>query len=264
MFSKLIKLLILASCLLVLILLRSLFLTDQVKPEYLYFQGFEKMAPGQQWFDAGLIAEQSKDVENNSLVIRQNYIPSSSGTPYIGKRFKLGQSVTAATLSFDMKLDPRFEFVKGGKMHGLGGGTATTGCKTVDANGWSVRLMWREQGKPVLYIYDQDRKSRCGDDIENQTGFTFHKGIWYNIAIYVKLNSGIGSADGVAALYINGKKLIERNGLNLTGNMSSKIDYFMYNSFYGGNDQSWSPSTITFVYYDNFKVVAGSLNTSNF
>ncbi len=239
--------------------LRGHMSTVQQSTDYLYYQDFEGMALNQNWFKPELSVKGSSEELEYGQIIRQTYTPSKTGTPYIGKRFQLVESASEATLSFDMKLDSQFEFVRGGKMHGLGGGTATTGCKTIDPNGWSVRMMWRQNGQPVLYLYHQDRKKRCGDDVADPLGFTFVKDTWYKIALYVKLNSEVGSSDGIAALFINGKKLIERNNLNFTGNMENKIDYFLYNSFYGGNDPSWSPSTDTFVYYDNFKVTRGLL-----
>lgn len=228
--------------------------------EYLFTQTFESLPTEQNWFSDKLRIIDSKD-DKHGHIVQHTYVPSESGTPYVGHRFKFNQKVTEATLSFDMKLDTQFEFVKGGKMHGLGGGKVTTGCREIDPDGWSVRMMWRKSGQPVLYIYHQDRKNRCGDNVADTTGFTFSKDVWYTVDLQVKLNSALGSKDGLATLYIDGIKRAERNGLNLTGNMKMQIDSFLYNSFYGGNDPSWSPSVATYAYYDNFIVRAG-LNVS--
>ena len=258
MLSKLVKLTILSFIIVGLVFLRGLFPNDKEKASLLFYEDFEDM-PQQQWFSDDLHIKKESDDIDSGLVVRQIYQPSSTGTPFIGKRFKLSNRVNEAVLSFDMKIDSQFEFVKGGKLHGLGGGNATTGCKPIDPDGWSVRLMWRQEGRPVLYLYHQDRKNRCGDDIAPKGDFTFEKEKWHRISIYVKLNSAVGSADGVAALIVDGNKLVETKGLNFTGNMSSPIDYFMYNSFYGGNDPSWSPSRATFIEFDNFKVTKGSV-----
>lgn len=250
-------------CLLLLVFLKGFFSDKQEKTDILFLQDFEEMSLNQQWFSPSLMVIEDYERKSDRLMLRQKYVPSPTGTPFIGRHFQLRESVQEATLIFDMKIAPGFEFVKGGKLHGLGGGSATTGCKSIDPNGWSVRLMWRQRGKPVLYIYDQERKNRCGDDIEASSDFTFKKGVWYTVAISVKLNSAVGSLDGAAGLFIDGKKLIEIRNLNLTGNMDSKIDYFMYSSFYGGNDQSWSPSKETFIYFDNFQVKTGSVLSSH-
>lgn len=256
-FSKLVKGIILTLVLTTLIFLKVFFPDKKEKKDALYLQDFEDMSVYQHWFSPGLLVIEDER-KSDGLILRQKYVPSSTGTPFIGKRFKLRESVREATLTFDMNFDPRFEFVKGGKLHGLGGGSATTGCKSIDPDGWSVRLMWRQKGNPVLYIYHQERVNRCGDDVEATSGFTFEKGVWYTVSISVKLNSAIGSSDGAASLFINREKLIEIDGLNLTGNMDSAIDYFMYNSFYGGNDPSWSPTKETYILFDNFQVKGGS------
>tara|TARA_Y100001970_G_scaffold236774_1_gene296768 strand:- start:1960 stop:2748 length:789 start_codon:yes stop_codon:yes gene_type:complete len=256
-FSKVARVTILTLVLIALIFLKERFPDKKEKEDALYLQDFEDMTVDQHWFSpALLVIEDERNSEG--LILRQNYVPSSTGTPFIGKRFKLRESVREATLTFDMKIDPGFEFVKGGKLHGLGGGSATTGCKSIDPDGWSVRLMWRQEGKPVLYIYDQERKKRCGDNVETPSNFTFERGVWYTVSLSVKLNSAVGSSDGAASLFINREKLIEINSLNLTGNMDSAIDCFMYNSFYGGNDPSWSPTKEAYIFFDNFQVKGGS------
>ena len=140
-------------------------------------------------------------------------------------------------------------------MHGLVGGTATTGCKPIDPKGFSVRMMWRSEGEVELYLYHQDRQNTCGDSVKS--GVYLERGKWYRANIYVKRNSAINASDGIAALYLNGTKVAERRDLNLVADMSTYIDGFAFSTFYGGSDSSWSPSTTTFVYYDNFNVRPG-------
>jgi hypothetical protein len=84
-------------------------------------------------------------------ILQVTYIPSSEGSERVLRDYSLTQAVSAATLSFDVKLHSQFQFVRGGKMHGLSGGTATVGCKPISPNGWSVRMMWwGPEGTPVL------------------------------------------------------------------------------------------------------------------
>jgi len=195
----------------------------------------------------------------NGRILRTSYPPASNGSPRLVKRFDLTQAVDQATLSFDIKLHSKFEFVKGGKLHGLGGGTGTTGCDPIDANGWSVRMMWNSDGKPILYIYHQDRDSNCGDvyTVQAPANFAFQRGTWYRIDMQVTMNSSKSASDGRATLYIDGEKLIDVTGLRLTGNNAVDIDSFMFSTFYGGSNASWAPSTKTYIYFDNFTVNRG-------
>lgn len=190
-------------------------------------------------------------------ILQAIYKPTSRGSNRIGKKFSLNRAVRSATLSFDVKLHSQFEFVNGGKMHGLSGGTSTTGCKPIDENGFSVRMMWRAKGVPVLYIYHQDRQNDCGDNFYSASDFKFERGKWYRIEIFVRLNTGKGTSDGRASLYINGKHRIDVQNLNLRGNNHTKIDTFLFSTFYGGSSTWWSPSETTYAYFDNFTVYPG-------
>jgi len=241
----------------------TLVLLHQIKTElptssYLFFENFDQRQPEIPWFNQDLVvkAKNSRNEPDNNI-LEQSYTPNKTGTPFIGKRFKLAHEVTEASLSFDVTFGNGFQFVKGGKMHGLSGGNSTTGCKAIDPDGWSVRMMWREEGKPVLYVYHQDRLSRCGDDFVAKENFNFEKGNSYKIDIYIKMNSDTRERDGTVALYINGMLAVHQESLMLSKNRNIKIDSFLYSSFYGGNDPSWSPDSSTVAYFDNFVVREG-------
>jgi hypothetical protein len=308
-------------------------------------------------------------------ILRARYPPSDKGTERITKKFDLTSDVTSATMSYDMKLHSEWEFVKSGKLHGLGGGTTTTGCGDPDPKGWSVRLTWQDEinivgvelsgatdivgfisiqgwssadtfnndptlaqslkadlattagvsedrvvitgamlaphassptvkvafalsipdqdvgtaalktdavfvalanpalaafvehaeetldsGSPKLYIYHQDREGRCGDHFYSQN-WQFERGVWYRIDVQVQMNSAPQNSDGVARLYIDGNLLVEATGLRLTGHASVDIDTFIFSTFYGGSNPTYSPSTTTFAYFDNFAVHTGLVVT---
>mmetsp|Transcript_38959 Transcript_38959/g.81507 ORF Transcript_38959/g.81507 Transcript_38959/m.81507 type:complete len:320 (-) Transcript_38959:215-1174(-) len=189
-------------------------------------------------------------------ILRTRYNPNDRGSPRITKKFPLDEEVTSATLSYDLKFHSQFEFVKGGKLHGLGGGTQTTGCDPIDPNGWSVRLTW-DRGVPKIYVYHQDRVARCGDSYYPESNFEFELGQWYRIDLQVKMNSSPDVSDGKSVLYIDGEKLVEVSDLRLSGNANVIIDTFKFSTFYGGSSPSWAPSKTTYAYWDNFAVNKG-------
>eukprot|EP00549_Striatella_unipunctata_P002129 CAMPEP_0118700094 /NCGR_PEP_ID=MMETSP0800-20121206/16353_1 /TAXON_ID=210618 ORGANISM="Striatella unipunctata, Strain CCMP2910" /NCGR_SAMPLE_ID=MMETSP0800 /ASSEMBLY_ACC=CAM_ASM_000638 /LENGTH=299 /DNA_ID=CAMNT_0006600563 /DNA_START=358 /DNA_END=1258 /DNA_ORIENTATION=+ len=207
------------------------------------------MDVGDGWFDSSSLRVQ--DYHSGVKILKATYNPTSKGSQRITKSYFFDKT-DKATLSFDVKFHSRFEWVKGGKMHGLGGGSRTTGCNDITPDGWSVRMVWRQNGRPELYVYHQDRVNRCGDSKE--ADFNFSVGKWYRIDMYIEMNSAADAADGLAELYINGIRYVRYDELRLTGNMDVLIDSFMFSSFYGGGDTTWSPSKDTYVYYDNFQV----------
>ncbi len=120
----------------------------------------------------------------------------------------------SATLTYSLYFEPGFDFAKGGKLPGLAAAGFDSGCtedgqEKRDTKNWSVRLMWRNNGRVELYSYDQSRPSgSCGidriiDAVEGdmkfeppgqippgyENKFRFVAGTWYTITIAVKVNS---------------------------------------------------------------------------
>jgi hypothetical protein len=217
----------------------------------LFRENFETSTRDGYKFDGHGETQSYQNDGSTGNIFRASYPPNKDGSPRLVKRTQLNRAVSTATTSFDMKLDRQFEFVKGGKLNGIGGGKATTGCEPIDPNGWSVRMMWRENGVPELYIYHQDRKEDCGDRFPSTSGFVFGPDTWYRIDIQVRMNSAVTTRDGYAVLFIDGVRQVEANNLRLTGNSAVQIDQFQLNTFYGGSDRSWSPSKTTYIYFDN-------------
>lgn len=118
----------------------------------------------------------------------------------------------AYTLTYKVYFEPGFDFAKGGKLPGLAAKAFDSGC-TEDGSSkrsgssWSVRLMWRANGRVELYSYDQSRPSgSCGintliDHVAGEppyevpgqipsgsTKFRFNPGVWYTITLGVKVN----------------------------------------------------------------------------
>jgi len=181
-------------------------------------------------------------------------IPNSKGTDRHNQKHKF-KKAKRAKLEFDVKFEKGWKWGskrKGGKLMGLGGGTATTGCRPISKKGWTVRIMWRDEGKAVLYVYHQNRKERCGDNW--RSSYTFSIGKWQRMGLEVKLNSSPSKKDGEVWLYANGRMVEHVKGLRLTGDKNVEIDTLMWEVFFGGNSREWAPPNTVYVSFDNFKV----------
>lgn len=120
--------------------------------------------------------------------------------------------VKAATLTYNLYFEPGFDFAKGGKLPGLASAQFDSGC-TEDGNvkrsntNWSVRVMWRPNGRLELYSYDQSRPSgNCGitrviDRLDSEPlyevpgkfdsgdgKFRLKAGVWYTVRVSIKMN----------------------------------------------------------------------------
>jgi hypothetical protein len=159
-------------------------------------------------------------------------------------------SKQAYTLEYQVKFQPGFQWVKGGKLPGLAGGSAPTGGNTGwDGNGFSARFMWRTNGLLVAYLYYRDQASQYGDDIS--TGVYLPVNQWVTIKLYVKMNTG-SNTNGVLQVWVNGSQKINRSIRWMTN--GNRIDKMYLDTFFGGSDASWAPSSDCYIRYDNFKL----------
>ena len=163
-------------------------------------------------------------------------LSSASATPVPSKAY---------TLSYKVFFEPGFDFAKGGKLPGLAAKVFDSGC-TEDGSAkrsgssWSVRLMWRANGRVELYSYDQSRPSgSCGINTlidyvagdppyevpgqipAGSTKFRFKPNVWYTVTLGVKVN------DNNSVVYrkdANGNNVLDSLGdpIALGGELKSK------------------------------------------
>ncbi len=150
-------------------------------------------------------------------------------------------------LDYEVQFDSAWDWVKGGKLPGLVGGTHTSGCADIVPDGWSARFMWRANGGAELYYYHQDRVSGCGDEFAFSNSRTFKKGVWNRITEHVVINTP-GQADGLAEAWLNGEKVVSLAKVRWRGQVGANIalvDQVSLQTFYGGSTNDWAPPVDT-------------------
>lgn len=150
-------------------------------------------------------------------------------------------------LDYQVWFENDWQWVKGGKLPGLVGGSHTSGCKDIVPDGWSARFMWHENGGGHFYYYHQNRQSGCGDTRDFSGGMAFKKMAWNRITEHVIVNE-IGKSDGSAQAWLNGVKVTEMSGIKWRGSVGANtalIDNVSLQTFYGGSTSDWSPSQTT-------------------
>src|ERR1700736_772997 len=150
-------------------------------------------------------------------------------------------SVDQARLRYYVRFQPGFDFVKGGKLPGLYGGTVTSGGHIPNGtNGFSTRYMWLTGGAGEVYAYlpsSVDHGTSLG-----RGSWQFTPGQWTPIEQEVRLNSP-GQADGSVTVWVNGTQVFQQSGMVYRTTRSLKIDGLFFSTFFGGGDSSWaSPS----------------------
>lgn len=173
------------------------------------------------------------------------------------------------TMQYKVFVPETFEWVKGGKMPGLYIGKPGSGGGDWNQEGASSRLMWREGGRVVSYIYcctDLGKYNGTADSplvreqgkgfdaISHHTGgagidlwrdevkpLQLVRGQWNDIALRVKLNSSGTQADGIIAVNVNGVSK-EFDGMAWTkAPDTKKIEGMLFSTWYGGGSKEYAP-----------------------
>jgi len=202
---------------------------------------------------------------------------------------------TRLWFQYDVMFDKDFQFVKGGKLPGLGCsqavGDAPTGCAANGQfTGCSARMMWHCLGtcqtsgnQYVLesYLYHPGKKSDCGDyymlcdsadgNINPPIGATnrgcsqptvVKANTWYTVKQDLQLNSfdssGKPSANGLLQHHIDGKLRIQKKPLTSRSNDKVFISTICMETFFGGSTTDWAPSKTQYAYFNNFLVTASN------
>ncbi|MBC7971931.1 MAG: heparin lyase I family protein [Verrucomicrobia bacterium] len=178
-----------------------------------------------------------------------------TGAPLGGAQFYASLNLPpqdSLRLSYYVRFSEGFDFVKGGKLPGLFGGTATSGGDNPDgANGFSTRFMWRREGQGEVYAY-LPNSTNYGTSI-GRGNWHFIPGTWHHLEQQVDLNHP-EKGDGRVQVWLDGKKVLDQSRLQFRTTETLKIEGIFFSTFFGGNDSSWAtPKDIT-VDFANFSV----------
>ena len=163
-------------------------------------------------------------------------------------------------MQYDVKFHKDFDFVKGGKMPGLYGGTVHSGCNLPDGtNGFSTRYMWGPDGFFYLYLYAVENESKgysCGQD-NGKGNLQLQKDKWMTMKQFIKLNDP-GQSNGVAAVYVDGVLAIERTDIMYRTTDTLKIEGILFSTFFGGSALDWRSTKDEKASFRNFRYYSDS------
>ena len=239
------------------------------------------------WFDSDTTKYVSS--ADNGSSVQMLYKAKQRGSDF-GHAFRANPlkklPADEASISYDIYFPSDFEWggtAHGGKLPGFCLGTNQSDSNRVCATGcnWkpdagSVRLMWRENGAAVAYVYipTQTRSTGtagtdgigihgsqykaavhttggCGNDLwRNVDTVHFKKGSWNSATLHVRLNTP-GQKNGGISLTVNGKKREVRDVMFRTS-ADVKITAAYFSTFFGGGDTYAPPRDVT-AKFANFK-----------
>ncbi|TFK31671.1 polysaccharide lyase family 14 protein [Crucibulum laeve] len=178
-----------------------------------------------------------------------------------------------ATFGYSVMFPSGFDFVLGGKLpgfHGEDDESVSVSCSggRRDSRCFSARLMWRPEGAGELYTYlppsgesankklctlaDSDCNPTYGTSIARGS-FFFTPGQWTAVAERVRLND-VGEANGELELFVNGKSVINANGLIFRDSDSGRIRGIQMQTFFGGSQPKWATPRDQDTYFADLSV----------
>jgi hypothetical protein len=187
-------------------------------------------------------------------------------------------SRAGAGLEYEVYFPADFDFKKGGKLPGLGGGAKNgRGCGGgVDPTEcFSFRVMWRAGGAGEAYLYVPPRvqgKGFCGTAPSCSTNavpcttcdysagvsflrgaFFFQKGAWNKIRLDMTLNSPANVTNGKLRLHFNDQLVISFDAMNWRMYEKIFVEGITWATWFGGSDASWAPAATTYSMFRNVR-----------
>ncbi|KAI1315356.1 hypothetical protein EDD11_000915 [Mortierella claussenii] len=219
----------------------------------------------------------------SSTPVMQLTYPKGSYTPSLGP--VMGGAQFYATpfgdkspfekmmISYDVAFPSGFNWVLGGKLPGIYGGTPYDGCsggiQSTGANCLTMRLMWRPSGSGEVYAYvPADANSKlckspevmCNDQYGKSIGrgqIYFAAATWNRIDMIMALNEPAGNQNGTLQVYLNGNRVISMDNMPYRTTGMVGFQGLMFSSFFGGSDTSYATPIDTQVFFKNIQLSVG-------
>jgi len=171
---------------------------------------------------------------------------------------------------YEIEFHAGYDFSTGGKLPGLvglnkdlkkanGNQVYPDGCNAEGQGpdeGFSLRSMFRENGRAIGYFYHQGNpllNGYCGEEIDymhNGEPFSFTPGVSYYVETYAQMNDA-HQANGIVRIWVNGQLVLERTDMVLGESRIYDINHMMFYFWHGGSSSSWAPSVDSLMSFDN-------------
>lgn len=206
------------------------------------------------------------DKEIKKKCLQVSYVKDKVGPKDGGAawKMKLEQSFDEIFIQYKVKFPINFNFVLGGKLPGVGGGSLPAGGEVADESGFTVRVMWRgeengKKGRIVQYVYylDKNPKSKWGQDMQwkkDGQNLYFEPGKWHILKTRIKMNT-LDKKEGIIQSWLDGNLALNEK-IRFRVNNKLGTDTFIFTTFFGGNTKEWAPKKEEHILFDDFIISA--------
>jgi hypothetical protein len=162
---------------------------------------------------------------------------------------------STASVSYWVRFSPNFQWIRGGKLPGLCGGSCPSGGADVTGRGgWSMRMMWRAGGAGEQYAYILPARE-YGTEL-GLGAWRFTTGSWHRIVQEVVLNAP-GRSGGVTRVWYDtdpaDPPTFEARDITFRLD-GTPADTLFFSTFFGGHDDRWATPVDVFAEFADFIV----------
>jgi hypothetical protein len=187
-----------------------------------------------------------------------SYDPGSMkrlGLPQGGANFLLpfpDGGYRCASLSYRVRFPKGFDFVKGGKLPGLYGGSANSGGRIPNGrDGFSIRFLWKEGGVGAVYAYLPN--SVTWGSALGVGRWSIKTDEWMNFQLILALNDP-GKENGAIDVSVDGHSVYSDNSVVFRDVPELKVDGLFFSTFFGGNKADFATPVSTYIEFSDFVV----------
>ncbi|MDR1284446.1 MAG: polysaccharide lyase [Opitutaceae bacterium] len=201
-----------------------------------------------------VVKEQKGDAGTVNTFIRVLYPSGQTNSAHSGASWRAPLPATdEATAEYRVRVEPGFDWTRGGKLPGLAGGSGATGGRP-SPDGFSARYMWHPEGGLILYLYHSGQKGRYGDGLRLGRAGTLRPDQWHTLRQRIRLNTP-GEPDGILQVWVDGRLALDRHDMRwrLAGH-AWQIDHFYFSTFHGGSGTAYQPQRDNHADFDDFSV----------
>ncbi|KAJ1030920.1 hypothetical protein NDA18_002149 [Ustilago nuda] len=205
----------------------------------------------------------------------QSYTPSElpvGGTQFYASTPFLLSLATSVTFNYSVFFPLYYDFVLGGKLPGLYGGTEGCGGGNNAEHCWSSRMAWRSGGLGELYAYLPQHKQNTSAMLDvkpysyvnpvygislGRGSFNLTKGAWTNISQTITLQNNETHPNGVFHVSVNGESVIHYDQVFFP----TWLKGILFSTFFGGSTREWATPVDQFSYFAGFSVSINSVES---
>ena len=177
--------------------------------------------------------------------------PSNTPRGWAGFVYNFPKTYNHLSLSYTIRFEDGFDFVKWGKLPGLCWGNCSRWESMSTASGFSLRFVWKKDGYlDIMSFLPNTVKS---GNYSGEKMFKFVPWKEYLLTQQITLND-IGKENGIITILVDSKPVYTKNDVTFRVSEDVSITSFLFSTFFGGKDDTYSSSKDTSIYFWKFKI----------